>query len=128
MSTDKQATVLLVEDDAPQRKTLRGFLLKRGYQVLEAVDGEDAVRISRNYHHDIHLLVSDMVMPNMNGRDLAKQMHEMYPEMKTLYMSGYTANVIAHHGVLDEGINFIQKPFARGDLSIRIREVLDSNS
>jgi DNA-binding NtrC family response regulator len=99
-----------------------------GYHVLAANSPVDALRLVEDHQGEIHLLLTDVVMPDMNGRDLAKQVQKMYPEIKTLYMSGYTANVIAHHGVLDEGINFIQKPFARGDLSIRIREALGSNS
>ncbi len=74
----------------------------------------------------IQLLITDVVMPDMNGRDLVKELHSLNPQLKCLFMSGYTANVIALHGVLDEGVNFIQKPFALLDLAKKVREVLES--
>jgi two-component system cell cycle sensor histidine kinase/response regulator CckA len=121
-------TVLLVEDELAIVKLATAMLGELGYRVLAANSPTEALSVAEVHQGEIQLLLTDVVMPDMNGRDLAKQVQEMCPEMKVLYMSGYTANVIAHHGVLDEGINFIQKPFARGDLSIRIREVLGSNS
>ena len=75
----------------------------------------------------IDLLMTDVVMPEMNGRDLAKNILSRYPGLKCLFMSGYTANVIAHHGVLDEDINFLQKPFSKGDLAAKVREALDND-
>ena len=82
-----------------------------------------------NAHADkIHLLMTDVVMPGMNGRDLARHLTPLYPDIKLLFMSGYTANVIAHQGVLDEGVAFIQKPFSMTDLAEKLREVLDKVS
>ena len=75
---------------------------------------EEAIAHARGQGGQIHLLVTDVVMPEMNGRDLAKRILDIHPNLKRLFMSGYTANVIAHHGVLDEGVNFIQKPFLQG--------------
>jgi len=121
-------TILLVEDEAAIIMLATAMLEELGYHVFAANSPAEALSVAEVHQGEIQLLLTDVVMPGMNGRDLAKQVQKMYPEMKTLYMSGYTANVIAHHGVLDEGINFIQKPFARGDLSIRIREALGSNS
>lgn len=73
----------------------------------------------------IHLLITDVVMPEMTGRDLAHQLQTLYPDIKTLFMSGYTANVIAHRGVLEEGVNFLQKPFSIKDLGFKVRDILD---
>jgi YesN/AraC family two-component response regulator len=79
------------------------------------------------YPEKINLLITDIVMPGMNGRDLSKKMNQLFPNLKCLFMSGYTANVIAHHGVLDDGVQFIQKPFSRQDLSSTVRDILDEN-
>ena len=121
-------TILLVEDEAAIIMLATAMLEELGYHVFAANSPAEALSVAEVHQGEIQLLLTDVVMPGMNGRDLAKQVQKMCPEMKTLYMSGYTANVIAHHGVLDEGINFIQKPFARSDLSLRIREALDSSS
>lgn len=121
-------TVLLVEDEAAIVKLTSAMLEDLGYKVLAANSPAEALTLAEAHQGEIQLLLTDVVMPGMNGRDLAKQILALQPKMKALYMSGYTANVIAHHGVLDEGINFIQKPFARSDLSVRVREVLDSDS
>lgn len=74
---------------------------------------------------ELHLLITDVIMPGMNGKDLAERLQSAYPDLKCLFMSGYTANVIAHHGVLDEGVKFIQKPFSKRDLAITVRKSLD---
>jgi len=123
-------TVMLVEDEAAIMKLVKTILEDLGYSVLAANSPEEAITLAESHPDEIQLLLTDVVMPGMNGRDLAKQVRDIHPEMKALYMSGYTdtANVIAHHGVLDEGINFIQKPFSRLDLSIHVREILDSNA
>ncbi|MDA3835330.1 MAG: transporter substrate-binding domain-containing protein [Spirochaetales bacterium] len=121
-------TVLLVEDEKAIITVITTILEDLNYRVLAVNSPTEALRKAEAHHGEIRLLLTDVVMPNMNGRDLAKQMQNIQPNIKTLYMSGYTANVIAHHGVLDEGINFIQKPFSQSDLSLRIREALSSNS
>ena len=104
-------------------------MLKRiGYYVLPANSPTEAVQLAKKYEGKIHLLVTDVVMPDMNGRDLADLIQKLFPGLKTLFMSGYTANVIAHHGVLDEGVNFIQKPASRKDMALKIRSILDSDA
>jgi len=117
-------TVLLVEDEPMILEMVTIMLKRQGYQVLNAATPGEALRLAEEYAGDISLLMTDVVMPEMNGRDLANTLHQHYPGLKRLFMSGYTANVIAHHGVLDEGVNFIQKPFTMKDLAEKIREVL----
>jgi PAS domain S-box-containing protein len=120
-------TILLVEDE-PMILELSATMLKRlGYTVLTAGSPGEAIRLAQENDGEIHLLMTDVVMPEMNGRDLARNLLSLYPDLKRLFMSGYTANVIAHHGVIDEGVNFIQKPFTRKELSMKIREVFDQN-
>jgi len=118
-------TVLLVEDEPSILKMTRMMLEREGYKVLAAGTPGEAIRLANEHADEIHLLMTDVVMPEMNGRGLAKNILSLYPHLKCLFMSGYTANVIAHHGVLDEGVQFIQKPFAKQDLAIKVREVLD---
>jgi PAS domain S-box-containing protein len=117
--------VLLVEDDMAVRTVAEGFLRRAGYQVLVAASAAEAVRLAAEHGRSIDLLVTDVIMPDMNGRALAGQLAQRQPGLRTLYVSGYTANVIAHHGVLDEGVEFLEKPFTRRDLLRRVREVLD---
>ncbi len=117
--------VLVVEDEPALLDLSRLILERQGYRVLTAGTPGEAIRLAEGYPEEIHLLITDVVMPEMNGRDLARKMLSLYPNMKRLFMSGYTANVIAHHGVLDEGVYFIQKPFSRRDLAAKVREVLD---
>jgi len=95
-----------------------------GYTVLSADTPDNALRLAREYAGGIHLLITDVVMPGMNGRELAEQLHTLYPDIKTLFMSGYTADVIAHRGVLNDGVNFIQKPFSLQDLEVKVRAAL----
>jgi response regulator RpfG family c-di-GMP phosphodiesterase len=97
----------------------------QGYKILPASTPGEAIRIACEYVGHIDILMTDVVMPEMNGRELARNLLSLFPEMKRLFMSGYTANVIAHHGVLDEGVHFIQKPFAMEELAAKIREILD---
>jgi DNA-binding NtrC family response regulator len=104
------------------------MLERMGYKVLVAGTPGEAIALAREHAGEIRLLITDVVMPEMNGRDLAGNLLSLYPNLKRLFMSGYTANVIAHHGVLDEGVQFIQKPFAKQDLAIKVREVLDEDN
>lgn len=118
-------TILIVEDDEDVRDLAVRILKIQGYRVLETLDGNDALR---QYEHEagpIHLMVTDVVMPGMNGPELAKRLSLLHPEMKVLYISGYTDNAIVHHGVLEKGVNYIQKPFAVESLVRKVREVLD---
>jgi two-component system, cell cycle sensor histidine kinase and response regulator CckA len=121
-------TVLVVEDEKTIMKMSKLLLEKLGYQVLTADTPGKALHLAKEHSGKIHLLITDVVMPEMNGRDLADQIEDLYPNIKTLFMSGYTANVIAHHGVLDEGVAFIQKPFSKKDLAEKVREVLKTAS
>ncbi|MFZ3044567.1 MAG: ATP-binding protein, partial [Desulfatirhabdiaceae bacterium] len=119
-------TILVVEDETAILKMTRMMLERLGYTVLTALTPNEAIRIvEESGLNAIHLLMTDVVMPEMNGQDLSKRILGLSPNMKCLFMSGYTANVIAHHGVLDEGVQFINKPFSRQDLSIKVREALD---
>ena len=118
-------TILLVEDEKTLLDLSKYMLEKQGCRVLTAGTPGEAIRLAEEKEGEIQLLMTDVVMPEMNGRDLAKKMLSLYPNLKCLFTSGYTANVIAHHGVLDEDIYFIQKPFSRRDLAAKIREVLD---
>ena len=118
-------TILLVEDESSILKMTTRMLKKLGYTVLVARTPGEAMEHAREHEGEIHLLLTDVIMPEMNGRDLAKTILSIYPNLKRLFMSGYTANVIAHHGVLDEGVNFIQKPFSQIQLGTKVREVLD---
>jgi PAS domain S-box-containing protein len=118
-------TVLLVEDEQSILKMAKIMLEKLGYRVLAARTVADALRMSTEYDGSIHLLITDVIMPEMNGRELSQKILSVHPELKCLFMSGYTANVIAHHGVLDEGVNFIQKPFSKRELGGKVREALE---
>jgi PAS domain S-box-containing protein len=118
-------TILVVEDEMAVRKLAVRLLEKLGYKVLEASDGGQAFLLCERYSDPIHLILSDVVMPGMSGRDLVERLQKIHPEMKVLYMSGYTDNVIIHHGVLKKGIEFIQKPFTFESLARKVREVLD---
>ncbi|MFZ0816066.1 MAG: ATP-binding protein [Candidatus Sulfotelmatobacter sp.] len=120
-------TILLVEDEANLRYLARQFLEKQGYRVIEAADGVVAVQIAVAHSGVIHLLLTDVIMPGMNGRELAQRMAEIRPNTKVLYMSGYTENVIGHNGTLDAGVRLLQKPFTLRELKSKVREVLDSN-
>ena len=118
-------TILLVEDDEVVRKLVSEVLDNEGYRLLEAANGVAALSICSQYEEPIHLLLTDVIMPEMSGRDLADRLVPQHPEMKVLFMSGYTDDVIADHGVLDAGTPFIQKPFAPDVLVRKVRDVLD---
>ena len=120
-------TILLVEDEKAIL-TMTSMMLERlGYTVLTASTPDQAISISQSYSSRIDLLMTDVVMPEMSGRNLAEKLLQLNPNLKCLYMSGYTANVIAHHGVLDKGVHFIHKPFSKQDLAAKLREVLDES-
>ena len=118
-------TILLVEDEPAILKLGKTIFGKMGYTVLAASTPGEAIRIADEFQGQIQLLVTDVVMPEMNGRDLAEKLLSRYPHLKRLFMSGYTADVIAQHGVLDEGIHFIQKPFSIKDMAAKVRDVLE---
>jgi PAS domain S-box-containing protein len=119
-------TILLVEDEANLRYLARQYLEKQGYRVIEAADGAVAMQIAVAHEGVIHLLLTDVIMPGMNGRELAQRISEIRPNVKILYMSGYTENVIGRNGTLDAGVRLLQKPFSLRDLKSKVREVLDT--
>jgi CheY-like chemotaxis protein len=119
-------TVLLVEDEEQLRALGNQILTKSGYNVIVATDVLHALAICEKYEGPIHLLLTDVVMPIMNGRELAERAARFRPTMKVLYVSGYTDNTIVHHGVLDEGVAFLQKPITPDALRRKLRDVLDS--
>jgi PAS domain S-box-containing protein len=121
-------TILLVEDEANLRYLARQFLEKQGYRVIEAADGAVAMQIVVAHEGTIHLLLTDVIMPGMNGRELAQRISEIRPNVKILYMSGYTENVIGRNGTLDAGVRLLQKPFSLHNLKNKVREVLDSSA
>jgi CheY-like chemotaxis protein len=117
--------VLLVEDEDTLRTLCERILGDLGYQVMPARDGAEAIALAQGYGDRIDLLLTDVVMPGMNGRKLATQLVLHHPEMKVLFMSGYTDDAIVRHGVLDEGVSFIGKPYTPSALARKVREVLD---
>jgi two-component system, cell cycle sensor histidine kinase and response regulator CckA len=119
-------TILLVEDEEQLRALGRQILAKSGYHVLVAESVADALTICETYEGIIHLLLTDVVMPQMNGRELAERAASLRPSMKVLYVSGYTDNTIVHHGVLDEGVAFLQKPITPDVLRRKLRDVFDA--
>jgi len=120
-------TILLVEDAEPLRKLATMFLKANGYQVLAAADGDEALSVAEQNGEAIDLLLTDVVMPKMNGRVLAKQLSARHPRMKVLYISGYTNSFIAVRGVLEEGIHLLYKPFTEDALTRKVREILDGD-
>jgi CheY-like chemotaxis protein len=120
-------TILLVEDAEPLRKLAHLFLRDNGYQVLTAADGSEAQQVAAQNAGPIHLLLTDVVMPGINGRVLAEQLAPLHPAMKVLYMSGYTDSFIAGHGVLEEGLHLLHKPFTEEALTRKVRELLDTS-
>jgi two-component system, cell cycle sensor histidine kinase and response regulator CckA len=120
-----EETVLLVEDEAAVRNLARKVLQRLGYVVLEASDGESALKICERHLSPVHLLLTDVVMPGMNGKELYERLHAQKPELRALFMSGYTDEAIARHGVRGSETNFLQKPFTVEMLARKVREVLD---
>ncbi|MGA8309815.1 MAG: ATP-binding protein, partial [Terriglobales bacterium] len=118
--------VLLVEDEEHLRRLTRQALENQGYSVFDAPDGPAAIQLSQSHKGPIHLLLTDVIMPGMNGRELANHITPTRPAMKVLYMSGYTENHIGHNGTLDQGITLLQKPFTLPALQAKVREVLDT--
>lgn len=118
-------TLLLVEDELAILTMASKILTKQGYTVLQANTTAEAISFAKEHVGEINLLITDVIMPGMNGKALANVLQSFNPLLKCLYMSGYTADAISQHGVLDDGVNFIQKPFSLPDLAIKVRAVLD---
>jgi DNA-binding NtrC family response regulator len=118
-------TVLLVEDTESLREVIREVLEEQGYTLLQASHGEEALALAREHREPIHLLLTDLVMPRLGGADLARQLASARPEMRVLYMSGYTDGAISRQGVLQEGSALLEKPFTNDRLVRAVREALD---
>ena len=119
-------TILLVEDEAEVRHLARQVLTGQGYKVLESANGQEALQVVSSYTDPIHLLLTDVVMPGLNGKALAEQLARTRPNLKIIYISGYIDEAIAHHGVLEPGIILLQKPFSPTELARKVRDVLDT--
>jgi two-component system cell cycle sensor histidine kinase/response regulator CckA len=121
-------TILLVEDEEGVRAFARTVLERNGYRVIEAAGGLDALARVAGRVHEVDLLVTDVVMPRMSGKDLARNLALLSPRVKVLYISGYTGNAILHNAILDQGADFLQKPFSSRELLAKIRELLDTRA
>jgi two-component system cell cycle sensor histidine kinase/response regulator CckA len=122
-----QETILLVEDEPSILDIAKQMLETFGYRVLSASTPGEAIRLAKAHGEEIRLLIVDVIMPEMNGRDLSKHLVALYPQMACLYISGYSGDVIAHHGLLEEGVHFIQKPFSMQDLAAKVRQALTAH-
>jgi CheY-like chemotaxis protein len=120
-------TILVVEDQEQVLRLVAQMLGERGYRVLTALSGQEALEKAGAFSGEIHLAVSDVIMPDMNGKELLEKLREVRQDIKALYMSGYPADVISSQGVLDSGINFLRKPFSVHDLAAMVRRVLDGS-
>jgi two-component system, cell cycle sensor histidine kinase and response regulator CckA len=121
------ATILIVEDETALLNLAATVLERLGHTVFSASTPSEAIRLAEAHHGQLQLLITDVVMPEMNGQDLAKQLVSICPGLKRLFMSGYTDDLIAHHGALDEGVEFIQKPFSARDLAAKVHDALGDN-
>ena len=121
-------TILLVEDELGVRQLVREMLQRLGYKIHEASGGADAVKIFAQHQDTIDLLLTDVIMPQMSGRELAERLKALRPSLKVLYISGYTDDMLAHHGVLESNVYLLQKPFAPDELAKKLREMLDARS
>jgi len=117
-------TVLLVEDDPVVRELAVRVLETLGYRVMPAASGDEALVLADRHKQPIHLLLTDVIMPSMNGKELSERVVSLHPETKVLFTSGYCENIITHRSVLDQGVAFISKPYSVKDLGAKIREVL----
>jgi two-component system, cell cycle sensor histidine kinase and response regulator CckA len=127
-SVKGKETILVVEDEDAVRNLVRQILLSKDYTVLEASNGVDALLLLEQHNQPIHLIVTDVIMPFMSGKEFADKALGKHKDMKVLFMSGYTDEAILPHGVLDPGVAFIQKPFTTASLALKVRDLLDSKT
>ncbi len=120
--------ILLVEDDGAVRDFLRSVLEDYGYHVVEALDGPDALDIAMKQRHEIHLLITDVVMPGMNGKELSERLRHERPRLKVIFLSGYSTDVIGHRGVLERDVAFLQKPVSPEVLAAKVHDVLNGTA
>ena len=123
-ATNGTETILVVEDEELVREIIRETLVTHGYKVIDAAHAEEGLRLAREAEEPIHLLLTDVIMPGINGRQLAQKITSIHPHIRVLYMSGYADDIIVHHGILDEGIHFLEKPFNISDLTQKVRQTL----
>ena len=123
-ATEGKETILVVEDETSVRILTGRILRQYGYQVLEAENGEKALDLVKNYSGDIHLILTDAIMPGMNGKELVKHVHTIRPEIKAMYVSGYMDDTIIKQGILDSSIAFLQKPFTANDLIHKVQDTI----
>lgn len=128
MPKGRGETVLVVEDEASVLRLARRVLGKLGYTLLSTQSPDKALNMVREHTEKIHLLITDVVLPEMSGRELAEKITGIRPDIKVLFMSGYTADIIGRHGVLDEGVPFIEKPFSLDSLARKVREALETRN
>jgi CheY-like chemotaxis protein len=121
-----EENVIVIEDDDAVRELTESFLLHYGYKVLTASSGEEALNICQSFKNNIQLAVVDVVMPGISGKQLSDEILKIYPEIKILFISGYTDESIVQHGILDSQVEFLQKPFSVESLGKKVRQVLDS--
>ena len=118
-------TILLVEDEEGVRALTSQVLSSCGYKVIEARDGHEALRLASESQGQIELLLTDVVMPRMGGRELSEKLAELHPRMKVLFLSGYTDDAVVRHGILEAEVAFLQKPFTPASLAVKVRDILD---
>jgi DNA-binding NtrC family response regulator len=118
-------TILLVDDEAGIRRTVQYILSSKGYRVITAAEGAQALELAGRMERPPALLLTDVVMPGMSGHKLSERLVALYPALKVLYISGYTEDIIAHHGVLEDRIDLLSKPFSTATLVAKVREILD---
>jgi CheY-like chemotaxis protein len=118
-------TILLAEDEADLRQVTRIFLEGYGYKVQEAASAEQAIQAAALYREKIDLLLTDVIMPGMSGRQLAERIQSTRPQIKIMYMTGYTDDMVVQHKVLEPGVKLLQKPFSKVDLALKVRSTLD---
>jgi CheY-like chemotaxis protein len=119
-------TILVVEDDDAVRKLVHRALVDHGYTVLDAISAREAVTFCERHKGLIHLMISDVILPQMSGRELAKRVQELRPKMRVIFMSGYADDAVAHHGILEAGHVFVEKPFVPAAMVRKVREILTS--
>jgi two-component system, cell cycle sensor histidine kinase and response regulator CckA len=123
--TSGTETLLIVENESAIRHLLQVALRRNGYTVLAAESGREALQLVRNHAGPLHLLITDVMMPDMDGPELVRQLATIRPDTRTLFMSGYMDDTLGERGILSTNANFIQKPFSPGTIAQRVREILD---